>query len=200
MFCGQQRWQNVLDTFKTLLMFFKWPLLFNNSPNSFKLNLMFMHTSPGLIPVSCRRRRTESLQNDQQPPTPPFVQPKQTEQPGSPRCAAAQEREAGGNAASPKLKIEGRVLCFWQRNRSGISPPTSSYVGPTTMEGNMLQNHGGSKLAMRTETLLKMPEESSLGQEAMQGVMEGQTWLIKNQASVSWGCYTETSAASKESF
>lgn len=41
------------------------------------------------------------------------------------------------------------------------------------MEGNMLQNHSGSKLAMRTGMLLKMPEESSFAWEAMHWVTEG---------------------------
>lgn len=73
------------------------------------------------------------------------------EHPGSPPCTQGQEREARGNAASPQLKIEGRVLlCFWLRNRRGISPPTSPYVGPASMEGNRLQNHRGNKSAMRT--------------------------------------------------
>lgn len=120
-----------------------------------------------------RRRSSECPQAAQQPPAPPVIQlkwPKALET----LPAAAQEREAGGNAASPQLKIEGRVLlCFWQRNRSGISPPTSPSVGPTSMEGNMLQNHSGSKLAMRTGMLLKMPEESSFAWEAMHWVTEG---------------------------
>lgn len=86
------------------------------------------------------------------------------EHPGSPGCTEEQEREARGNAASPQPKIEGRALpCFWLRNRRGISPPTSPYVGSTSMEGTRLQNHRGNKSAMRRSTLLKMPEGSSFG-------------------------------------
>lgn len=116
----------------------------------------------------------------------------QMERPGSPGCTEGQEREARGNAASPQLKTEGRVLlCFWLRNRRGISPATSPYVGPTSMEGNRLQNHRGNKSAMRTATLLKMPEGSSFGQEATPEVMGARADLLKTMprpyGAVSWG-------------
>lgn len=114
------------------------------------------------------------------------------ERPGSPDCTEGQEREARGNAASPQLKTEGRVLlCFWLRNRRGISPATSPYVGPTSMEGNRLQNHRGNKSAMRTATLLKMPEGSSFGQEATPEVMGSRADLLitmpRPYGAVSWG-------------
>lgn len=126
-----------------------------------------MCTSPGLILWCalgakalglCRagqalsRRGTECARAEQQHqllPSPRW----------STRGALAAQRGRRGSTREcsfPQPKIEGRALpCFWLRNRRGISPPTSPYVGSTSMEGNRLQNHRGNKSAMRTARAAK---------------------------------------------
>lgn len=201
---GQQSFQSVLDTFKVLATPFKWPLVFNHFATAdFFSWWNRVCTCPGLI-LWCAlgakalrlSRAGEGTQQERHwvcpswatAPSPPSIQRGHR---GCPGCTGGQEREARGNAASPQPKIEGRVLPAFGSGTGGAFPHLLPLMlGPTSVEGNRLQNHRGNKSAMRTARLLKMPEGSSFGQEATPGVMGARAGLLQTMprlyGAVSW--------------
>lgn len=90
--------------------------------------------------------------------------------------------------------------CFWLRNRRGISPPTSPYVGPYQCGRQQAAKPQRKQICNENSQAAKNARGKQFWPGGNAWGDGGQSWFITNHAKAVWGCFMEISAARIESY